>query len=166
MILTVFKIHFSSHMKTLVKVPLIAVTDTGVQGLLAGEITVNGMIMASLAEMIQATFIKDSQTPQLLAVTFQMRREQPCPGLFLCAVQQTPLLRLLHGASSYKLKWDSYSRVNHPSQREGFSMYFISTAQWVQPVCKWEYVSVSPIVITQVSFSFNSLYILYTWSSD
>lgn len=63
MILTVFKIHFSSHMKTLVKVPLIAVTDTGVQGLLAGEITVNGMIMASLAEMIQATFIKDSQTP-------------------------------------------------------------------------------------------------------
>lgn len=32
MILTVFKIHFSSHMKTPVKVPLITVKDTGVQG--------------------------------------------------------------------------------------------------------------------------------------
>lgn len=52
-------------MTTAIKVPLITVKDTGVQGPPGWPDHANGMIMASLAEMIQATLTKDSQTPAI-----------------------------------------------------------------------------------------------------
>lgn len=122
------------------------------------------MIMASLAEMIQATFTKDSQTPAI-AFSCSFLDEKGTALSKLVSVCSTANSPAQIAAWCFQLQGEIvFLQQGELSLLVGRFFHVFHLQSTVSTACM-EYVSVSPAVITLISFSFNSL-ILYTWSNE